>query len=231
MARDIYNANSQLHKTTEPMLRRNQDQEIVPAVAESWTPGPAAAYWDFLIREDCKWSDGTPLTADDWVFTGQHLCNPDLDTPWVWFYYPIKGIQKRKNNEITGCRSWFRKGRRPHRAHLWRKGLSARDPEPDGLPGCGSRAQAHGREGPRALGRSAEGMVGNGPYRLVEWTHNVRYWWEPNEYYNGIHTPAWKEICGLIGVPDALARLEEPRARPGRYRPGSVCARSAATPS
>jgi len=37
----------------------------------------------------------------------------------------------------------------------------------------------------------------------VEWTHNVRYWWEPNEYYNGIHTPAWSAVYGIIGIPDA----------------------------
>ncbi len=202
VARDIYQANSQLHKTTEPMLRRNQDQEIVPAVAESWAPGPKAAYWDFVIRKDCKWSDGTPLTADDWVFTGRHLCNPELDTPWVWFYYPIKGIKARKNNQISEKQVGFEKvDDRTVRIY----GEKASAPEIPNLmayqaavPVPKHKAEAD----PAHWADSAEGMVGNGPFRLVEWTHNVRYWWEPNEYYNGIHTPAWSAVYGVIGMSD-----------------------------
>jgi len=180
VARDIYQANSQLHKTTEPLLRRNQDQDIVPAVAESWTPGPAAAYWDFVIRPDCKWSDGTPLTSDDWVFTGQHICNPDLDTPWVWFYYPIKGIQKRKNNEISAVQVGFEKiDDRTFRIY----GEKASAPEIPNLMAYQAAVPVPkhiAEKDPAHWADSAEGMVGNGPWRLVEWTHNVRYWWEPN---------------------------------------------------
>ena len=41
----------------------------------------------------CRWSDGTPITADDIVYTYVHLADPSLSNPWVWFYFPIKGVQ------------------------------------------------------------------------------------------------------------------------------------------
>ncbi|MGD1896391.1 MAG: ABC transporter substrate-binding protein [Phormidesmis sp.] len=43
--------------------------EIVPALAESWTISPDGQTITFVLKEDLKWSDGEPLTADDVVFT------------------------------------------------------------------------------------------------------------------------------------------------------------------
>ncbi len=43
--------------------------EIVPAIAESWTVADEGKTIVFTLREDLKWSDGEPLTVDDVVFT------------------------------------------------------------------------------------------------------------------------------------------------------------------
>lgn len=53
----------------EPLLRRDQKQRLVPALAESYTAGPNAEFYDFMIREGARCSDGVPITAHDWVFT------------------------------------------------------------------------------------------------------------------------------------------------------------------
>ncbi len=47
--------------------------EIVPALAESWTISPDGQTITFVLKEDLKWSDGEPLTADDVVFTYNDL--------------------------------------------------------------------------------------------------------------------------------------------------------------
>ena len=64
--------------------------------AESWKQSEDGAYWDFFLRKGLEFSDGEPITADDWVFTAEHLSDPNLDTPWVWYYYDIKGIRAHK---------------------------------------------------------------------------------------------------------------------------------------
>lgn len=92
ISRDIYGAGVAINWGGKPLLRRDQNQNLVPAMTESWQAGEGAEYWDFTIRENARWSDGVPITADDWVFTFQHLAAPDLDNPWTWFYYDIKGI-------------------------------------------------------------------------------------------------------------------------------------------
>jgi len=45
--------------------------EIEPALAESWTISPDARTWTFTLRQGVRWSDGTPLTMDDVVFSLQ----------------------------------------------------------------------------------------------------------------------------------------------------------------
>ncbi len=81
IARDIYNAGVAINWGGEPLLRRDENQNLVPAMAESWQAGKNLEYWDFVIRENARWSDGVPITADDWVFTFRHLASPASITP------------------------------------------------------------------------------------------------------------------------------------------------------
>ena len=52
--------------------------KIEPALAESWTISPDGKVYTFKLRQNVKWSDGQPFTADDVVFTYQQLvANPE----------------------------------------------------------------------------------------------------------------------------------------------------------
>ncbi len=55
--------------------------EILPALAREWTSEKDGRIWRFKLREDLKWSDGEPLTADDVEFTYNRLyLNFDIPT-------------------------------------------------------------------------------------------------------------------------------------------------------
>ena len=47
--------------------------EIEPNLAKSWEFSKDGKVWTFYLRDDVKWSDGKPLTADDVVFTYNEL--------------------------------------------------------------------------------------------------------------------------------------------------------------
>ena len=49
------------------------DQTPVPCLAKSWAVSNDAKMYDFTLRDDVRWSDGTPFTADDVVFTFEAL--------------------------------------------------------------------------------------------------------------------------------------------------------------
>ncbi len=201
--RDIYQAAPVLNRGTEPLLRRDENQNLVPALAESWSPGPNAEYWDFVIRKDARWSDGVPITADDFVFTYRHLSDPNLDTPWVWYYYDIKGVKAHKEGkagpEEVGVVAldertvrFYGEGPVPHLPALL--AYQATTPAPKHKAEKDSEHWAD----------TAEGFVSCGPFKLVKWEHNKRMEWEPNPYYNGPHKPGIQRVVQLIGTADTV---------------------------
>ncbi len=52
------------------LLKQNGiTSELEPALAESWSVSPDKRRISFTLRQNLKWSDGKPLTADDVIFT------------------------------------------------------------------------------------------------------------------------------------------------------------------
>lgn len=59
-----------LYAVLEPLVRFTSDgQGLEPGLAESWTYDPDSTSWTFKLREGATFSDGSPLTADDVVFS------------------------------------------------------------------------------------------------------------------------------------------------------------------
>jgi oligopeptide transport system substrate-binding protein len=51
---------------------------VLPGVAESWDTNDDLTVWTFHLRPDVKFSDGNPLTAQDFVYGISRLADPDL---------------------------------------------------------------------------------------------------------------------------------------------------------
>lgn len=59
--------------------------EGIPGVAESWTISDDGLTYTFKLRENAKWSDGTPITADDVVYSWLRELAPETASPYAWF--------------------------------------------------------------------------------------------------------------------------------------------------
>ncbi len=70
-------------------VRPDEFYEPQPNACESWEVSSDGLTWTFHLQKDKKWSDGTPITADDWVFTLQRYTRPDYDFEW---FYSMAGI-------------------------------------------------------------------------------------------------------------------------------------------
>ena len=53
-----------------------------PDLAASWEVADGSRTWTFTLREDVRWHDGRPVTADDVAFTVLSLQHPDYDGPF-----------------------------------------------------------------------------------------------------------------------------------------------------
>ena len=65
-----------LAQTGEYLCLSGQDLKLKPVLAESWTPNATSDVWTFKIRQGVKFHDGTPLTADDVVYTYKLQTDP-----------------------------------------------------------------------------------------------------------------------------------------------------------
>ncbi|MDQ3575492.1 MAG: ABC transporter substrate-binding protein [Actinomycetota bacterium] len=57
----------------DTLLWKDSSGTMVPWLAREWQHSPDGTEWRFTLRDEAKWHDGRPLTADDVVFTFDYL--------------------------------------------------------------------------------------------------------------------------------------------------------------
>ena len=67
----------------EGLLTVDQDGQLAPGQAETWETSEDGLTWTFHLREGLKWSDGTDLTANDFVYSWKRVCDPELAAPYA----------------------------------------------------------------------------------------------------------------------------------------------------
>jgi oligopeptide transport system substrate-binding protein len=63
--------------------------EVIPGAAESWTISDDKKVYTFKLRKDGKWSDGTPVTANDFVFSWRRLVLPETAAEYAYMLAPV----------------------------------------------------------------------------------------------------------------------------------------------
>src|SRR5690606_29516651 len=66
--------------------------EPVPGMAERWETSADGLVWTFYLR-DAQWSDGEPVTADDFVFSYRRMLDPKTAAIYAYMLYLLKNGQ------------------------------------------------------------------------------------------------------------------------------------------
>lgn len=67
-----------LANTFEGLVSSDANGKIIPSLAESWSIGDDGTSYTFKIREDAKWSNGTSITAYDFVDFFSNILNVNM---------------------------------------------------------------------------------------------------------------------------------------------------------
>lgn len=67
---------------------------VQPAVAERWEISPDGRTYRFYLRADAKWSNGQPVTADDFVYSWRRAMLPDTISDYAAQFLLIKGARE-----------------------------------------------------------------------------------------------------------------------------------------
>jgi peptide/nickel transport system substrate-binding protein len=86
-----------VQQVCEYLAWAENDLKLRPVLAESWTPDAEAKTWTFKLRQNVKFNNGQPFTADDVVSTFKRLCDPEVGSSALSNFEGIlstSGVQK-----------------------------------------------------------------------------------------------------------------------------------------
>jgi peptide/nickel transport system substrate-binding protein len=63
------------------LLRYDRQGGVVGDLAKSWETNQSGSIYTVVLRDNLRWHDGKPLTADDVIFTYETIKNPDIRSP------------------------------------------------------------------------------------------------------------------------------------------------------
>ena len=169
----------------EPLVHYDENGNMVPVLVEeipTVANGGVAADLrsiTYRIRKDVQWSDGTPLTAHDVVFSGEYCLHPDAGCNAASYFTDVTGFEALDD-------------------HTVRIGFGVAKPFPYG-PFVGStspiiqKAQFQDCMGARAQECTEQnfGPIGTGPFKVDEFRANDVITFSANERYREADKPAF----------------------------------------
>lgn len=190
------------------LTTEDAESKPIPGAAESWETSEDGLTWTFHLR-DHTWSDGVPVTAEDFVFAWRRMLDPKTAAAYAYYLYPIKNARDVNT------------GRQPVTA----LGVAARDdktlvvtldqPVPFMIeflthhtmyPVPRHVVDAKGAEWSRP-----GNFVSNGPYVLQSWTPNDRVTLVKNpRFYDAASIKI--DVVNYFPTPDGDAALRRLRA-------------------
>lgn len=167
--------NSLLLHIFESLVAVDANGKMNPGLAASWKAVDDLK-WEFKLRKNVRWHDGSPFTAEDVVFTLKRIPNvPNSPSSFATFTKPIIDIK------IIDPHTLIFKTATPHVLL------------PSDLTSVRIVSKLHGEKATTEDYNSGRAAIGTGPYKFVEYIPNQRVVVNANYGYWGGEEP-WDKI-------------------------------------
>jgi oligopeptide transport system substrate-binding protein len=190
-----------------------------PGVAESWEISADGLTYTFHLRGDAKWSDGAPVTAQDFVYSWRRMLSPALAAEYAYMLFMIDGAEAFNAGKETDFSKVGVKAIDPRTLEV-----KLRAPAPYFLllqihfsfyPVQRATIEKFGAMTDRDTHWTRPGNhVSNGPYHLVGWTPNREIVVEQNPHYWG---RADLHLQRIVYLP-----IQDPSAEEREFRAGEL---------
>lgn len=180
-------------------LVRDKGGVIVPGVAETWEISDDGMEAVFHLREDAVWSDGTPLTAEDFRYSFLRLMDSEAAYNYGESGFIFKNGEKYFNGECTAEEV----GVEVIDEHTLK--ITREDPsietlnELAGTPFLPIRKD-YAEEYGVSYGAEADKIMTNGPFTMTEWSHEAQMVLEKNDNYWDKDSINLDKITMVLGV-------------------------------
>lgn len=191
-----------------PLVRLTKNFEIVPGAATEWTPNEDGTIWTFKLKEELMWSDGNPVTAQDYVRTFQYSADPEHAWDFTWFWSGnIVNYEEATAGEVPVEEIGVRQG-----ANEYEVVFETLEPAPylaaKLLYSQPLSAAALDEYGP-LYNTNPDTHVSSGPFKLEEWVRDQQIVYTRNEAYTGDMDITLQKIIVKMGAPATHFTLYE----------------------
>ncbi len=84
----------------EGLTTEAQDGAVIPGAAIRWNISRDGKTYTFYLRRDMVWSNGDPLTADDFVYSLRRAASPETASPSATMLMPIQNAREVLASEL-----------------------------------------------------------------------------------------------------------------------------------
>jgi ABC-type oligopeptide transport system substrate-binding subunit len=85
----------------ERLVLLDENNELAPGAAERWESSRDGKTWTFHLRPGARWSDGRPVTAQDFEYAYRRMLDPASGNVYAFLYYVIKGGKAYNQGTLT----------------------------------------------------------------------------------------------------------------------------------
>jgi oligopeptide transport system substrate-binding protein len=93
LATDVTSSNILLN-IMDPLVKLDKDLNPVPNAAEKFETSEDGKTVTFTLRDDLKWTNGDPVTAQDFEYSWKRTVSPELGADYAYQFYGIVGAQE-----------------------------------------------------------------------------------------------------------------------------------------
>ena len=188
--------------TIEQLAKMGPEGEWHPAAADSWELSEDGRTWTFHLRQDAMWSDGVPVTADDWVYSFRRYLDPEMANVYAWFLFDLENGDAYNKGEVDVEELGVLK------IDDYTFSLTTKVP----IPYYMFKINWHAAPVPRHMveehgddwANDPATAPSNGPYRIAEWNRGKNVIFTPNPHYTGRYPATFEQRIQVI-IPEVGA--------------------------
>lgn len=204
----------------EGLTTLNQETLAVePGAAESWTVSPDGLVYTFTINPNARWSNGTPVTAHDFIYGWKRHLSARLGSEYVYMLWCIVNAEDYTKGKITDFSQVGAKALDDKTLEVTLKypvpAFLSMQIHYSWFPVLQANVEAFGTidDPNNSKWTLAGNMVSNGPFKLVEWSPNQIIRVVQNEHY---WDASQVKLDGIEFYPYSSLPTEEREFRSGR---------------
>ncbi|HZP61275.1 MAG TPA: peptide ABC transporter substrate-binding protein, partial [Opitutaceae bacterium] len=192
--------------------------QAVPGTAESWDVSPDGLVYTFHLRANARWSNGDPVTADDFAYSFHRILSPGLGSEYAYMLYFLKNAEAFNDGKIADFSQVGVKVLDPRTLQLVLEHpcpfLPAVAAHQAWYPVHRATIEKFGKMDQQGTRWTRPGnIVSNGPFLLQEWSQNARIVVVKNPFY---WDAAHNRLNAVVFYPNDDIATDESNFRTGQ---------------